>query len=78
MLLDIDTKTGTSTLHQLTCSTATTAHSTPAKPFGKLGADGGWFPVVDRAHAREKIAAWSPGLALLECPVCQRADAMSA
>lgn len=70
MLLDIDTKIGISTLHDLRCGTATTAHSTATKPFGRLGADGGWFPVVDRAHAMEKLATWSPGFALAGCPMC--------
>lgn len=70
MLLDIDTRIGISTLHDLRCGTATTAHSTAAKPFGRVGADGGWFPVVDRAHALEKIAVWSPGFELAECAMC--------
>jgi hypothetical protein len=70
MLLDIDTRIGISTLHDLACSTAMTAHSTATKPFGRLGADGGWFPVVDRTHALEKVAIWSPGLELAECPTC--------
>jgi hypothetical protein len=70
MLLDIDTRTGISTLHGLACATAMTAHSTATKPFGRLDADGGWFPVVDRAHALEKIALWTPGLALVDCPAC--------
>lgn len=78
MLLDINTGTGISTLHQLTCRAAMTAHTTPAKPFGQLGADGGWFPVVDRAHAMEKLVIWSPGLELTECPVCLMSDVTSA
>ncbi|KQY50372.1 hypothetical protein [Lysobacter sp. Root494] len=78
MLLDINTRNGISTLHQLTCRAATTAYATAAKPFGRLGADGGWFPVVDRAHAWEKIAAWSPGLELTDCPMCLTSDVTSA
>jgi hypothetical protein len=78
MLLDINTKNGISTLHRLNCSAATMAHATTNKPFGQLGADGGWFPVVDRAHAREKIAIWSPGLELTECPMCLMSDVTSA
>lgn len=70
MLLDIDLRNGTSTLHNLACSAASTAHATFAKPFGRIGADGGWFPVVDRAHAEEKIQALSPELQLVECPMC--------
>jgi len=70
MLLDIDLKNGISMLHALTCSAAMTAHSTATKPFGRLGADGGWFPVVDRAHACEKVAQWSPELELAECRAC--------
>jgi len=78
MLLDINTKNGISTLHQLTCTAATMAHATATKPFGRLGADGGWFPVVDRAHANEKIAIWSPGLELTDCPMCLTSDVTSA
>jgi hypothetical protein len=78
MLLDINTRTGISTLHQLTCRAAMMAHTTAAKPFGQLGADGGWFPVVDRAHAREKLAIWSPGLELTECTMCLMSDVTSA
>ena len=78
MLLDIDTRTGISTLHDLACATAMTAHSTTTKPFGRLDADGGWFPVVDRAHALEKIALWSPGLALVDCPACLISEATNA
>ena len=78
MLLDINTRTGISTLHELTCRVATTAHTTAVKPFGRLGAEGGWFPVVDRAHAMEKLAIWSPGLALTECPMCLMSDVTSA
>lgn len=77
MLLDIDTRIGISTLHDLRCSTAMTAHSTATKPFGRLGADGGWFPVVDRTHALEKVATWSPELELAECPACLMAEASS-
>lgn len=78
MLLDINTRNGISTLHQLTCTAAMTAHTTATKPFGRLGADGGWFPVVDRAHAEEKIAVWSPGMELTECPKCLTSDVMNA
>ena len=74
MLLDIDMRNGTSTLHSLACAAAMTAHSTATKPFGRLGADGGWFPVVDRAHAWEKIALWSPDLELADCTMCLAFD----
>ena len=77
MLLDINTGNGISTLHRLNCSAATVAHATATKPFGRVGADGGWFPVVDRAHALEKIALWSPGLALADCPACLLSEATS-
>jgi hypothetical protein len=78
MLLDINTRSGISMLHELTCRAATTAHATAVKPFGRLGAEGGWFPVVDRAHAMEKLAIWSPGLELTECPICLMSDVTSA
>ena len=70
MLLDIDSRNGISTLHSLACRIAAAAHSTVGKPFGRLGVDGGWFPVVDRPHAEEKIATLSPELALVECTMC--------
>lgn len=78
MLLDIDTRIGISTLHDLRCGTAMTAHSTATKPFGRLGAEGGWFPVVDRTHAQEKVATWSPDLVLVECPMCLTAKTTTA
>lgn len=70
MLLDIDTRNGVCTLHTLACSAASTAHATFAKPFGRLGADGAWLPVVDRAHAEEKVEALAPELKLVDCPMC--------
>lgn len=78
MLLDINTKDGISTLHRLTCSAATVAHATVTKPFGQLGAHGGWFHVVDRTHASEKIAIWSPGVELTDCTLCLMSDVTSA
>jgi hypothetical protein len=78
MLLDINIGNGISTLHRLNCSAATVAHATATKPYGRVGADGGWFPVVDRAHAWEKIAIWSPGLELTDCPMCLTSDVTSA
>ena len=74
MLLDIDSRNGISTLHSLACRVSGAAHSTASKPFGRLGIDGGWFPVVDRAHAEEKIAVLSPELELVACPMCLPAE----
>lgn len=70
MLLDIDNKKGVATLHSAACSVSSKAYSTIAKPFGRVAAEGGWFPVVDRPHAEEKIALWSPGTELVECALC--------
>lgn len=69
MLLFIHRDKATAVAHNSDCKRAEQPFS-PESPFCGLGAVGGWFPMVDKAHAEEIVAKWLPSARLVACESC--------
>ena len=70
MLLNIDVPLRTATLHSEACSHVPQPFGTQFKPIGKLGRDGGWFPVSSAAEGKAVAQRELPQSAFKPCAFC--------
>ena len=70
MLLNIDTPLKKATLHNQFCAFVPKPLGTKLKPVGRIGPEGGWFPVVSEPQAGKVAAEHLPGSRISRCPRC--------
>lgn len=70
MLLNIDKPLKKATLHNEFCSFVPKPHGTKLKPVGRLGEDGGWFPVGSEEEAKMVARVHWPSAVFVRCSRC--------
>ena len=70
MLLNIDKRLRTATLHSRDCRAIPHPQGTAFKPADAMGRDGGWFQVQDEQHARASAMQLFPTGEFIRCSHC--------